>query len=115
MALDCEYDLIVANNMKAPCKVTIVDHKGQIILDTLINQRGPKGEDRELKRVPHIHGIETADLIDAPEFSKVRDHIREIIDPKSTIIIGHSIKHDLLVMELTGYHFIDTSTILDSK
>ena len=37
------------------------------------------------------------------------------MDPASTVIVGHSVKQDLLVMELTGYNFVDTSIIMDLK
>jgi hypothetical protein len=37
------------------------------------------------------------------------------LDPATTVIVGHSVKQDLLVMELTGYNFVDTSIIMDLK
>ncbi len=62
-----------------------------------------------------IHGITDEVLSDAPTFTEVRNHLRELLDPQKIIIIGHSIKQDLLVMELTGYNFIDTSLIIDHR
>jgi hypothetical protein len=43
VALDCEYDGDLETNLKIPCKVTLVNEEGDIILDTLINQHGPNG------------------------------------------------------------------------
>ena len=37
------------------------------------------------------------------------------MDPSKIIIIGHSIKQDLIVMELSGFNFIDTSLIIDHR
>lgn len=111
VALDCEYDADVETNLKMPCKVSIVNQEGHIILDTLINQRGLSGEVKHLKREVWLHGVETATLEQAPSFSEVKEHIFSVLDKSTTVIIGHSVKQDLLVMELTGYHFIDTSII----
>ena len=37
VALDSEYDACMDTNFKIPCKITIVNESGQVILDTLIN------------------------------------------------------------------------------
>lgn len=37
VALDCEYDADKETNLKAPCKVSIVNAQGEILLDTLIS------------------------------------------------------------------------------
>lgn len=37
VALDSEYDACMDTNLKIPCKITIVNESGQVILDTLIN------------------------------------------------------------------------------
>ncbi len=66
MALDCEYDADLDTNLKLPCKVTIVNEKGLIVFDSLVNQRKPNGEKRNLKREKKIHGISSADLENAP-------------------------------------------------
>ena len=111
MTLDCEYDAFKETNLKAPCKVTLVNDKGEIVLDTLINQRGPEGEVRKLRREVWIHGISSSDLEDAPTFEEVKKHIFSILDKEKTILVGHSTKQDLIVMELIGYRFLDTSLI----
>lgn len=115
MALDSEYDACKETNLKIPCKITIVNEEGLVILDTLINQNDPEGNPRNLYRVPQIHGIPSEVLQDAPTFTQVKEHICSLLDPATTVIVGHSVKQDLLVMELTGYNFVDTSIIMDLK
>ena len=44
-------------NFKIPCKITIVNEIGEIILDTLINQSDEEGKPRRLQRMVAIHGI----------------------------------------------------------
>jgi DNA polymerase III epsilon subunit-like protein len=115
VALDSEYDACMDTNLKIPCKITIVNEKGVVILDTLMNQNDSEGKPRNLQRMVAIHGIKDKVLVDAPTFDQVKTHLTKILDPETTVIIGHSIKQDLLVMELTGYKFIDTSLIIDHK
>ena len=92
VSLDTEYDADMESNLKAPCKVSIVNDKGEIILDTLISQLDEQGERRKLKREVWIHGINSIDIDDAPTFSEVRKHICSVLDPATTVIVGHSIK-----------------------
>jgi DNA polymerase III epsilon subunit-like protein len=115
VALDSEYDACLDTNLKIPCKITIVNEQGLVILDTLINQNDCEGKPRNLHRMVVIHGIKDKVLVDAPTFALVKNHLTQILDPKTTVFVGHSIKQDLLVMELTGYNFIDTSLIIDNK
>lgn len=102
-------------NFKIPCKITIFNESGEVILDTLINQSDEEGKPRRLQRMVAIHGITDEQLIDAPTFKEVREHLRYLLDPSKIIIIGHSIKQDLIVMELSGFNFIDTSLIIDHR
>ncbi len=115
VALDSEYDACMDTNLKIPCKITIVNERGEVIIDTLINQSDEHGRPRRLQRMVAIHGITDEVLADAPTFKEVRAHLYEILDPQKIIIVGHSIKQDLLVMELTGFNFIDTSLVIDPK
>lgn len=43
VALDSEYDACRETNLKIPCKISIVNEEGKIILDTLINQEDEEG------------------------------------------------------------------------
>jgi hypothetical protein len=93
--------------------VTIVNYHGEVILDTLISQLDEVGTPRDLKREVWLHGIESDTLIGAPTLAQVKKFVFSVLDPDRTVIVGHSIKQDLLVMEFVGYHFIDTSTLKD--
>ena len=70
---------------------------------------------RKLKREVWLHGIESATVEGAPRLSEVKEFIFSTLDRERTVILGHSIKQDLLVMELVGYNFIDTSTMIDPR
>jgi len=112
VSLDCEYDADRDTNLKAPCKVTVVNQQGEVILDTLISQRG-EGAARNLRREVWLHGIESKTIEGAPTLSQVKEHLFSVLPREKTVIVGHSVKQDLLVMELMGFHFIDTSIMHD--
>lgn len=102
LAIDCEMNEGV--DLNPACKVTIVNEKGELVIDTLIKQ-----EEHVTKRsLEEIHGIPQEELDDAPLFSDVRDHILQICCSTSVKFVGHSVKHDLKVMGLNDFIFIDT-------
>lgn len=115
VALDCEYDADMDTNLKMPCKVTIVNAQGHIILDTLISQLNADGTRKSLRREVGIHGICSEVLEGAPTLEEVKAHIFSLLPREKTMMVGHSIKNDLLVLEFTNYYFFDTSIFLDKK
>ncbi|CDW76131.1 rna exonuclease 4 [Stylonychia lemnae] len=91
-----------------PCKVTIVNEFGEVILDTLVNDNGER-----IRSCAMIHGIREYHLNDAPSRDPIYTHIMEIC--KDSIFVGHSVKYDLKVMGIANVQFIDTSTLEDQK
>lgn len=81
--------------MMIPSKITIVNEEGLVILDTLINDNDPEGNVTNRFRMLEIHSIPSEVLHDTPTFTKVKDHISSILDPTTTVIVGHSVKQDL--------------------
>lgn len=91
MAIDCEMDQLRAEfsptgmGMNIPCKVSVINEQGQVVLDTLVR---PHVDDKDFadvqkempgfKSLECIHGIKSEWLQDAPTFFSVRDHIMEI-------------------------------------
>ena len=77
------------SGLNIPCKVSIINEKGEIVLDTLIQPcvagvNYPNvGDDLEgYKSLESIHGIKPEWLRDAPSFADVRDHIMELCGKK---------------------------------
>ena len=84
MAIDCEMN--EGENRNIPCKVTIVNMKGELVLDTLIYN-----DDQAIKKShSKIHGIDEELLQNAPTFTEVRNHILKISN--DCIFVGHSTK-----------------------
>lgn len=92
VAIDCEMNDGLFQ--KILCKVTIINDKGELIVDTLVRQY------KEEIKMNHfnIHGIPDRFLEDAPTFEEVKAHIHSIC--KNCIFVGHSVKHDLNVIKL---------------
>lgn len=91
-----------------PCKISIINQYGELILDTLIHDEG-----KRLRSCEIIHGIPGELLSDAPSRESVVEHIQAIC--KDCIWIGHSVKYDLKVIGLGDVEFIDTSTLEDDR
>ena len=104
VAIDCEFDQGHGKNV--PCKVSIVNSKGEIIVDTLIHN-----SDILIRSHKDIHGIDQRMLIDAPKYDHVRDFVMSIC--QECIFVGHSVKQDLKVMGIGEVYFIDTATAMD--
>jgi len=72
------------NGVNIPCKVSVVNGQGVVVLDTLVKP-SINGEDVEdIRKIDGytslygIHGIKPEWLIDAPSFRSVREHIMEL-------------------------------------
>ena len=74
----------VASTRNVPCKISVVDEKGAIILDTLVNPEVPVDQSNA-----RIHGIRRRWLTDAPTATQVREHLRKHF--KKSVFIGHSV------------------------
>ena len=76
--------------MNVPCKVSIVNEEGLVVLDTLIRPSF-NGQNIEkideikpfLRSLTDIHGIKQSWLEDAPTIEQVRDHIFELCGKKA--------------------------------
>ena len=53
----------------------------------------------------HIHGIEEYMYKNAPKFEKVRKHVINLL--KGKIIVGHTIRHDLEVLQISDASFVN--------
>lgn len=91
-----------------PCKVSLVNYNGEVILDTLIHD----GNER-VRSCAVIHGISESLLNDAPSKLSIREWI--LNECKNCIFVGHSVKYDLKVMGLGDVQFIDTSTLYNDR
>jgi len=58
-----------------------------------------------------LHGIKSAWLADAPTITEVKAHIEQICS--SSVFVGHSVKHDLLSVGISGVRYVDTSFFED--
>lgn len=92
---DCS-SLHVFNGMNIPCKVSVVNAEGHVVLDTLIKP-SVNGEDiADIAQYPgfrslqHIHGIKPRWLEDAPSFASVREHIMELAGKEVELSDDHS-------------------------
>jgi hypothetical protein len=90
-----------SNGKNAVCKVSIVDENGRVLIDTLVNPEVPI-----TYSLYKIHGIKSEWLKTAPTMKKVQEHIKKVVG--ECIFVGHSIKHDLQAMGLSGVRFADT-------
>ena len=68
-----------------PCKVSIVNYYGEIIIDTLV-----KSSEKKIRSHACIHGITEEMLEDAPDLEDVFTHIMSLCD--KSLFIGHSVK-----------------------
>ena len=95
LAIDCEMDHLspehsfTGSGLNIPCKVSIVNEQGLIVLDTLIqpcvgmvNYPNVKNDLDGYKSLESIHGIPPEWLVDAPTFESVRNHILEFCGKK---------------------------------
>ncbi|KAF9244623.1 ribonuclease H-like domain-containing protein [Melanogaster broomeanus] len=74
-------------------RVSIVDFKGNVILDTFV---APTMQVTDFRTA--TTGIEASHLLasDPPLFDRVQQHVAELI--KGKVIVGHSLWHDLSVL-----------------
>ena len=91
------------------CRVTIINERGEIVVDTLVHQEDEDLEKIHYRRHVHIHGITSEMLRHAPKVGEVLKYLQQIIpDPEKVIFIGHSPKVDLRLLGFTSHNYIDT-------
>lgn len=104
VAVDCEMEQ--SDRKQYICKVTLVDEKGCILLDTLVNP-----EVQITYSLYAIHGIRSAWLQTAPTLNDVRAHIQKHFG--NCIFVGHTVKHDLQALSIPYVRYADTSFFED--
>lgn len=117
VAIDCEMDHVKASGSSLghlmPCKVSIVNSTGEIVLDTLVKPLYQGISDAAqipgYNSLDRLHGIKTEWLSDAPSFDEVNKHIMELSE--DTIFIGHGVAADLKVMGLSNVAYYCTHVV----
>lgn len=98
LALDCEMVECVSASgspLNSLARCSIVDYDGKIILDLYVKQTQPVTDYRY-----RYSGISEQILREKPciSYKEARDRVRRTIDGK--LLLGHSIHHDLQVLDL---------------
>lgn len=100
--IDTEFD------QQVPCRITIINESGQIVIDTLVRQ-----DQYIAQRQSFIHGITDFMLRDAPSLESVVAHILQICHSRSTVLVAHGGKQDLKCLSLYNCQYIDTQNYYD--
>ena len=100
VAIDGEFDQHDKRNVLS--KISVVDHEGCILLDTLVNPG--VSIDYSCQR---IHGIDKEWLLDAPSIEDVQAYICSRF--ANSVFVGHGIVADLKVLNLpVAVRYTDT-------
>jgi DNA polymerase III epsilon subunit-like protein len=105
VAVDCEMSQSLTDSV--PIKITVVDEKGLLLLDTLVNPLAVITASCE-----KIHGISPEWLHDAPTLREVKEHLKQICSGAN--FVGHSVRHDLGCLGLR-VPYIDTCFFEDEQ
>lgn len=136
LGIDCEMDHVkpewqLGQGSNIPCKVSVVNQDGYVVLDTLIQPHfeGENYPDPTVltgyKNLEFLHGIKAEWLSNAPTFQSVRDHILFLcgrasqkddqeceFDPaKHSIFVAHGATVDLKVMGIYDVPYFCTLMI----
>lgn len=85
--MDCEF-VKSSKGVNLLGRVSIVNSKGEIVLDTLVNPSEPVSD-----YINHITGLSKELLEDAPPYSEVNLKVISLI--RNAVIIGHTLLCDL--------------------
>lgn len=77
------------------CEISIIDHQGNIQIDTLVKPSKPIPED-----ATRIHGITNEMVADAPTWPEIHDQVRKIIAARPLVIFNAS--YDTRILEQTA-------------
>ena len=106
----------VSAGQTIPCKVSIINEQGHIVLDTLVKPSlgGIDIEDVQeiegFKSLKSIHGIPSEWLTDAPSFKDVREHIMELCGKVPIQINVEEPSEDCDPCPIKSYEAIDRET-----
>ncbi|KAF4521542.1 hypothetical protein B566_EDAN009510 [Ephemera danica] len=89
-------------SVSIPARIAIVDSNYTVLLDTFVKPRHPVTD----FRTPHA-GIKPGDMEGGIPYVEARQQVLRIISGK--ILVGHDLKHDLDVLELTHNNTRDTA------
>lgn len=82
VALDCEF--VKAQEQELLARVSIVNHLGEILIDTLVSNDEPVSD-----YITHITGITPEMLVGAPSYAEVNEYVVSLLT--GTTIIGHTL------------------------
>lgn len=94
VAVDCE---MVGTGTKGSVSMlgrcSIVNHHGHVLYDTYVAPLAPVTDYRT-----YFSGIRSHNLVGAPPFHVVQSRVKDIF--KGRVIVGHDLRHDLLVLDI---------------
>lgn len=103
VALDCE--MMTCENGRQVGRVSILDHKGNVIYDKFVKPENPVVDYFE-----KYSGLNKENTGTGISIDQLKNDILDIIGT-NTYVLGHGLEHDLEVLELYTENIIDTSHI----
>ena len=95
IALDCEMVGVGPGGWtSALARVCIVNHTGNVLLDTHVAVEEPVTDFRT-----KYSGVRPADIADAPSFADVQATVARLLQQR--ILVGHALENDLQALKLT--------------
>eukprot|EP00252_Welwitschia_mirabilis_P006215 TRINITY_DN17016_c0_g1_i1.p1 TRINITY_DN17016_c0_g1~~TRINITY_DN17016_c0_g1_i1.p1 ORF type:complete len:502 (-),score=92.44 TRINITY_DN17016_c0_g1_i1:196-1701(-) len=109
ISIDCEM-VLCRDGTQEVVQVCAVDQNLATVLNTLVKPSKPV-----VDYLTHITGIKAADLEDVEcTLKDVQEKLKKLLTP-NTIVVGHSLYHDLKVLQVDHARVIDTALIFDIK
>ncbi|KAI1701255.1 putative exonuclease GOR [Ditylenchus destructor] len=103
-ALDCEMLYTVSGGALA--RVSLMDYKGRLVLDEIV-----RPNERLLDSNYRFTGLTQADIENAEcDLKQVREKMFQFVNSK-TILIGHSLEHDLRALRVVHEKVVDTALV----
>ncbi|XP_027841228.1 RNA exonuclease 4-like [Aphis gossypii] len=106
VAIDCE--MVGTRRGSILARVSIVNSKGETICDKFVKPTGKVID----YRTP-VSGIRPRDIENGEAFAKVRQEVVKIL--KNKILVGHGVKHDLEVLQISHPEHMIRDTSLHWK
>lgn len=104
LALDCE--MCYAYEGKPVARVTLVDHRGRVVFDAVVRPSSPL-----LDPNTRFTGLSRQDLDRATTtLAQVHRKLLELV-AESSVLVGHSLEHDLTSLRLLHGTVVDTSVV----
>ena len=89
------------------CDIAIIDHNGDVLLDTLIKPTRPIPA-----AATRVHGISNSDVADAPTFANIAPNLHQLIDNKLIVIYNAQFDIQMLTQSARA-HGIKESPVAD--